>query len=90
MGGLQMADLTVTFQEVLVNIGYWFLNTMLYVTIVSFIWFLFAIPVIKEKKWMDERYENFVHRLFVFLMALAAIGSLLAFGKVAIIPFPVA
>lgn len=83
-----MAELTVTFQEILVHIGYWLVSTMLYVTAMSLIWFFFAVPVIREKKWLTERYESFVHRLFVFLAAIVAVGSVLAFIGIGIFPFP--
>jgi hypothetical protein len=83
-----MAELTVTFQEILVHVGYWFVSTMLYTTALSLIWFFFTIPVIREKKWLSERYENFVHKLFVFLAVVAAIGSVLAFIGIGILPYP--
>lgn len=84
-----MVDLSATFNEALACIGYWFLSTILYVTIAAVIWFVLAIPVIKEKSWVSEGYENFVHKFFAVLMILAAIASLLSIAKIGIIPYPI-
>ncbi len=84
-----MVDLSATFNEALACIGYWFLSTMLYVTVAAVIWFVMAFPVIKEKEWVSNRYENIVHKVFAVLMILAAIASLLSIAKIGIIPYPI-
>ena len=83
-----MADLSSTFNEALVCAGYWLVNTIVYMAIVALIWFFFAYPIVREKKIASERYQNFVHKLFLVLVVLAAIGSVAAFAKVGILPFP--
>ena len=89
-GGYEMIDLSKVFNGTLEDfghwLGYWLLNTMLYMAIASIIWFCFVFPIIREKKSFGPRYENFARTLFGVLMVIVAICSLLALCQIGLLP----